>query len=80
MIRVWLALDPETRRVTMQDREFGEGDFPLGLRGLGWPIRLAEISEDEWDAILAGDLTGDAVDRIHRAAWTEAGPSEWPNS
>lgn len=78
-MRVWMALDPETRRVTMQDREFGDGDLPPGLRGLDWPKRQADIDEEAWQGILAGTLTGDEVNQIHRSAWTENGDTPWPS-
>ena len=79
MIHVWLALDPETLRVTMQDREFSDGDFPSGLRGLDWPIREADIPEEIWQGILSNSLTGDEINAAHRNAWTENGATAWPN-
>lgn len=78
-MRVWLAMDPDTFRIAMQDREFGDADFPRGLRGLDWPLREAEISEEEWEGILAGTLPGDEVNAIHRDAWTRGGDAPWPN-
>ncbi len=80
MIHVWLALDPDTLRVTMQDREFSDGDFPRGLRGVDWPQREGEIPEETYAAILSGDLPGKEVDAIHRTLWTKGGETAWPNS
>jgi hypothetical protein len=76
-----MACDPETRRVLIQTREFGEGDFPPGLRGAGWPQRELDVPTEEVDAILAGGLSGKQLDRLHRAWWDEAGDEEdplWP--
>lgn len=78
-MRVWMAMDPETSRITMQDREFGDGDFPRGLRGLSWPIRQGEIPANVWADIMAGVLTGPEIDEIHRACWTENGDTPWPS-
>jgi len=74
-----MAMDPETRRITMQDREFAEGDFPLGLRGLDWPIRMGEISDEDWAKMLAGTLSNDEVNVLHRATWTKNGATPWPS-
>lgn len=79
MIHVWLALDPETCRVTMQDQEFGDGNFPAGLRGLDWPIREAEIPEEDWEGILSGAYDGERVNDIHRTLWTANGATPWPH-
>lgn len=78
-MRVFLALDPETLRVTMQDREFGDGDLPRGLRGHGWSFREGEVSDFDWDLVLAGMLDNDELDELHRRIWTESGASAWPN-
>ena len=78
-MRIWMAMDPETRRIALQDREFGDSDFPPGLRGLGWPQREGHITQEEWDGIMAGTLTGDEVDEIHRRTWTENGDTPWPS-
>ena len=79
MPHVWMALDPETFRVTMQDSEFSEGDFPPGLRGLDWPIREGEVSEEDWLGINSGRYSGDLVNDIHRDTWTASGDAAWPN-
>jgi len=79
MLHVWRALDPETLRVTMQDREFSDADFPRGLRGLDWPVREGEVEEEAWQGILSGTLSGDEVNAIHRSAWTKNGATAWPN-
>ncbi len=78
-MRVWMALDPETERVTMQDREFGDGDFPRGLRGQGWPTREGDISEEDWEGILSGSFDWERVNDIHRSTWSENGEAPWPN-
>ncbi|MDT8915768.1 hypothetical protein [Amycolatopsis sp. PS_44_ISF1] len=78
MPHVFLALDPETQRVLMQTREIGDEDLPRGLRGLGWARREADVEDDRWDALLAGELTPAEQDDLHRAAWTENGAAPWP--
>jgi hypothetical protein len=75
---VHMALDPETLRVLMQDHEFQDGDFPPGLRGVSWPRRQGEVDQDIWDALLAGDLTPDEQDHLHRESWSENGSTPWP--
>lgn len=75
---VWLALDPETRRVLVQSREWGDGDFPPGLRGLDWPRRELDVDQADLDAILAGSIDFAAVDQLHRSWWNEAGPEDGP--
>lgn len=80
MMHVWLALDPETRRVAMQDREFGDEDFPRGTRGLSWPQREATIDEETWTRLLAGALPYHEQDALHRDLWTANGDTPWPES
>jgi hypothetical protein len=78
-----MALDLETRRVLVQDRDFGEGDFPPGLRGAGWPQRTLEVPAAEFAAILEGSISGSEVDRLHRDWWDRArgeGDPMWPNA
>ena len=79
-MHVWLALDPETLRVTMQDREFSDGCLPRGLRGVGWSFREAEIDPDVYAAIGANELSGPEVDAVHRDLWTAAGLTAWPEA
>ena len=79
MPHVWLAMDPDTSRIAMQDTEFADGAFPRGPRGLDWPIREGDVSDEDWQGILAGTLSGDEVNTIHRTAWSESGDSPWPN-
>jgi len=78
-MHVFMALDPETFRVTMQDREFSDGSLPRGLRGLGWSFRETEIPDEVYEAVLEGSLTGREVDEFHRSAWSTAGPDAWPH-
>lgn len=78
-MRVWMAMDPESHRVLLQDRELGETDFPIGLRGLDWPTREGELHDDAFRAILEGGLTPDQINDIHRTAWTQNGATAWPN-
>lgn len=79
-MKVWLALDPETRRVFMQDREPGDGDFPRGTRGLSWPIRTGDVDDDVWTGLLAGRLSPDDQDQLHRQLWTDNGEAAWPDA
>lgn len=81
-MRLWLALDPETRRVTAQPREFDDHSFPRGLRGIGWPQRQTEVDADVWTELLTGRMSNAEVDRLHREWWDQArtNPDEalWP--
>lgn len=67
-----MALDPETDRICMQPDEFDDGNLPRGRRGAGWPRREGEIEEEVWQAMMAGTLSGEDEDRIHREAWAQA--------
>lgn len=79
---VWLALDPETRRVTAQTREWGDGDFPRGLRGVGWPRRETDVPAEALTQIARAEITPDEVDQLHRQWWDDARPDPndplWP--
>jgi len=81
-MRVWMAMDPESRRVMVQAREFSDGDFPPGLRGLGWPTRQADVDAKVYDKILAATLSDDTVDYYHRKWWDDVrkeGEPMWPD-
>lgn len=78
MIDVWMAMDPETFRVFIQNREFQDGDFPRGLRGLNWEQRRGQMDESTYLAMLSGELGGTEVDKIHRDLWSESGDTVWP--
>lgn len=75
-----MALDPETLRVLLQLREFSDGDFPPGRRGLGWSVRQGEVSEAELVRVLDGSISADANDNFHREAWSHAGATPWPET
>lgn len=77
-IDVWMALDPETLRVFMQKREFHDGDFPPGLRGLDWERRTGTINEAVYNDVLAANFTDEEMDIIHRDLWTDSGETPWP--
>lgn len=79
-MKIWMALDPETLRVTMQPTEFSDGDFPRGLRGQGWPIREGSVDPDSWGTLLAGSLSPAEQDRLHRETWNDSGAAAWPMS
>lgn len=68
-IDVWLTMDPETLRITMQDREFQHHDFPPGLRGLNWERRKARISKKLYEYVLGPDFPWDESDEIHQQLW-----------
>lgn len=78
-MHVFMAMDPETLRVTMQDTEFSDGSLPRGLRGLGWSFRQADVPDEVYEAVLDGSLTGREVDEFHRSAWSAAGATPWPD-
>lgn len=77
-MHIYMARDPETERIAAQVRPFTPADLPRGLRGEGWTLRETEIPETVWRAMLAGAMTGDEMDALHRDAWTAAGPTAWP--
>jgi hypothetical protein len=67
-----MTLDPETHRITIQAREFGDGDFPRGARGRNWTIRVGDIDDAQWAAALAAGPDAPNVDLLHREAWDAA--------
>lgn len=78
MAKVYMAMDPETRRVLVQTREFSDGDFPRGVRGAGWPRRVGDVQKRLLDKLLAGKLTSEAQDALHRDWWDRARPEGAP--
>lgn len=72
-MHVYMALDPETQRVTMQTEEFGDGSFPRGLRGKSWPRLEGEVDETDWQAMLEGRMDPVDQDVFHLEAWVRAG-------
>lgn len=80
-IHIWMAMDPETRRVQVQSVEFHDGAFPRGLRGAGWPQREMDVDRETFDSLLNTGASWDDQDTIHRTWWNEAAPEgapEWP--
>jgi hypothetical protein len=79
MTHIFLALDPETRRVSVQSHPWSDGDFPPGLRGAGWPRRQLDIPTEDLERILAGGVPDDEIDALHRSWWDAAGSGpRWP--
>ena len=70
---IWLLLDPQTNRVSIQVNEPSESSFPPGIRGAGWSARQAEIDNGVYADLLAGRIPPGEMDRIHRELWTENG-------
>ena len=85
MRHIWMAMDPEDRRILVQSREFIDGDFPPGLRGLRWPRREADVSDEEYELMmrgLVGGMTGREMDELHVRWWDAArgdGDPLWPD-
>lgn len=77
-IEIWMAMDPETFRVLMQNREFQDGDFPPGLRGSGWEMRKGEISEQKYRDLLDSKFSNEETDALHRDLWSDSGKTKWP--
>lgn len=80
-VHIWLAMDPETRRVSASEREYGDGDFPPGLRGAKWPVRELDVPAQTFTKIKRASFDGEAQDRLHRDWWDAArGPKDpvWP--
>lgn len=71
-MRIYLALDPETQRVTAQLNPFNRVDFPPGLRGKDWPLRECDIPEQTWTKMLRAEYAPDEQDRLHRSWWDQA--------
>lgn len=81
LVHVWLALDPEERRVMVHPREWSDGDFPRGKRGVGWPRRELDVDAALLEALLRAECTPEEQDRIHRQWWDDAameGDPLWP--
>ena len=72
MTHLWLAQDPETGRITAQKREFGDGDFPRGARGRGWPRRDLDVPTEELTKVLNAAYAGEVVDEVHERWWEAA--------
>jgi hypothetical protein len=77
-LKVYMTMDPRSRRVAVQERRFGYDDFPPGPHGEGWPLRETEVPQQTWTKILRATLPPDAVDRAHRAWWDQARPEGAP--
>lgn len=82
-MHIWMALDPETFRISVQDREFVDGDLPAGLRGLRWPKRETDVDDAEYNRLLQGTpvMPGAEMDEVHVRWWDEArsdGEPLWP--
>lgn len=74
-MEIYLALDPETDRVTAQTRRFErEVDFPPGPRGDGWPLRRVDVRPEVWEATLEAGLSPNEQDLVHRAWWESGTP------
>lgn len=72
-MRVWLAKDPETGRITAQGRPITEEDLPRGARGFGWERRDLEVPQATFTKVLTGSYAGETADRVHLRWWEEAG-------
>jgi hypothetical protein len=78
---VWLVQDPETFRVAILTHEPADGDFPHGLRGVGWPVREADIPAADLARVLRAEATPAEQDDLHRSWWSQAAPEgtdPWP--
>jgi hypothetical protein len=69
---IWLAQDPETGRILVQQHDWRDGDFPRGLRGQGWPRREHDVDSTDLEAMLTGALDNERVDELHRGWWESA--------
>lgn len=80
---VWMALDPEELRIFVQLHPWGEGDFPPGPRGSGWPRREYDVPKQTYTKLMkagSGGVDNDRQDEWHRRWWNEADPDgpPWP--
>lgn len=91
-MQIWMMLDPETRRVSVQTWPVTRGDRPRGLRGEGWLVRIHEVNGSLLTSMLNAGVKPDTQDRLHRGWWDDAraegeplwpllpGETEWPPS
>lgn len=80
-MHLWLAKDPETDRVTAQESEWSDRDFPKGARGRDWPKREIDVPDQTWTKMLRATWTPTQQDKLHRQWWSEAAPEgsdPWP--
>lgn len=82
-MKIWLTLDPETHRVSVQNRPFEVYDFPPGRRGRGpdgkgWEIRQHKTDAKLYADLLRASVEQDEQDRLHRQWWTDADPKGEP--
>ncbi len=85
---IYMAMDPETRRVFIQQWEPDEHTFPRGPRGAGWPQRQMMMPPGHlkrWERNLRGSLADDGLtgiqqDQLHQELWNAADPNgpPWP--
>lgn len=77
-MKISLAMDPETHRVTAQSEPYTRADFPPGPRGDDWPQRTAEVPQGTWTKMLRATVSPDVQDAQHRRWWTDADPQGEP--
>lgn len=80
-MQIWMAMDPETRRILVQNQDFSEGDFPPGPRGMHWPRRTNDVHQQIYEELMAANVTPAGQDSLHRYWWDEArgeGEPLWP--
>lgn len=70
-MRVWLAKDPESGRITAQNRPITREDLPRGARGEGWERREIDVPQVTFTKVLHASYSGEAVDRIHLRWWQD---------
>jgi hypothetical protein len=71
-MQVWMRMDPETHRVSVQDRPFSPEQQLPGVRGEGWPVRSTEVNKALFTRLLRATVTPETQDRLHRQWWDQA--------
>lgn len=78
---IWMAIDPETRRVLAQTESISRDHLPPGPRGDNWPVRTLDVNASVYSRMVHGNVTPDTQDKLHRDWWNQArakGEPEWP--
>jgi hypothetical protein len=77
-MQIWMAMDPETRRVLAQLEFVERTQLPPGLRGDGWPVRTTDINASLWTRMMHAGVKPETQDRLHREWWDQARAEDEP--
>ncbi len=75
-MRIYLGKDPETGRISAQERSFiRDRDLPYGISGEGWEHRWVEVEDWVWKNLLMGLIPYDKQDELHLHWWDQGLPT-----